>query len=64
MSNICENCQYGDHFNARTDEIKRYGPDVMGCKRPNWEGYTKHGSTCEAFHATNVTKPSLICFES
>jgi len=45
----CENCQYGDHFNARTDEIDRYGPDVMGCKRPNYEGYTKHESTCEAF---------------
>ena len=46
---ICENCLYGDHFNARSDEIERYGIEVMGCKRPNYEGYTTHRASCEAF---------------
>lgn len=52
----CENCQHGDHFNARTDEIERYGPAVMGCKRRNYEGYTNHKSTCEAFIICNIVK--------
>jgi len=49
----CEHCSQGHRFDARTDEIERYGPDVMGCTRRNFEGYTKHGSTCEAFHLSN-----------
>lgn len=45
----CAYCTHGRHFTARNDEIERYGSEVMGCKRPNWEGYTQQKSTCEAF---------------
>jgi hypothetical protein len=53
-SRTCENCTFGDHFSARSDEMERYGADVMGCKRPNWDGYTRRASTCEAFAALSA----------
>jgi hypothetical protein len=46
----CEFCIYGDLFNPRVDELERFGPDVMGCKRPHWEGYTNKQANCEHFH--------------
>lgn len=45
----CQFCIYGDLFNPRPDEIERYGPDVMGCKRLHWEGYTNKRANCEHF---------------
>lgn len=45
----CAHCRHGHHFTPRADEIARYGESVMGCRRPNWEGYTRWNSVCEAF---------------
>lgn len=48
-TNHCKDCQHGDHFISRKDEIERYGLDVMGCQRLNYEGYTTLTGTCEAW---------------
>lgn len=45
----CDNCLYGNRFDPRPDELDRYGPDVMGCKLPGWEGYTRRWQLCVAW---------------
>lgn len=35
----CTDCMWVDRFNPRPDEIAR--GLTLGCKKPNWEGYTK-----------------------
>ncbi|MGL5735273.1 MAG: hypothetical protein ACRCYS_10450 [Beijerinckiaceae bacterium] len=45
----CKLCAHGDNFIPRKDEVERFGLDVMGCNRLNYEGYTTYHSTCEAF---------------
>lgn len=46
----CQFCTHGDLFKPRPDEIEKHGPDVMGCKRLHWEGYTSKKANCEFFH--------------
>lgn len=46
----CQFCIHGHKFNPRADEIERFGPDVMGCNRPHYEGYTAKTANCEAFY--------------
>ena len=45
----CDNCAWGRLFKPRPDEVARYGENVMGCTRLNWEGYTQRDDKCEAF---------------
>jgi hypothetical protein len=54
----CDKCTHGKRFKPRQDEVERYGPDVMGCNRLNWEGYTQPKSTCEAFFAYKQQEPT------
>lgn len=39
MSKKCEDCTWVDKFKPRKDEIER--GLLLGCKYPNYEGYTK-----------------------
>lgn len=45
----CQFCRFGAKFIPRADELALFGDDVMGCIRPNWEGYTHKTANCEAF---------------
>lgn len=38
----CKNCCWVDEFSPRKDEEDR--GLTLGCKKPNWEGYTKNGA--------------------
>jgi hypothetical protein len=44
MDRVCENCIYFYAFKPRPDEVER-GLEA-GCKKPNFEGYTKRKDTC------------------
>lgn len=52
----CQFCRYGDLFNPRPDELEKFGDGVMGCKRPNWEGYTQKTANCDAFFPAIATQ--------
>lgn len=55
---VCANCTHVRTFKPRDDERERFGFGQIGygCNRPNWEGYTKAGSTCEAFAALKARR--------
>jgi len=49
---ICDNCFYVRRFQPREDEIKR--GLTLGCRFPNYEGYTRPGATCGFWRAAKV----------
>ncbi len=45
----CDNCTFVRRIKPRPDEVEKYGPNVMDCRRYGWEGYTQPEDVCEAF---------------
>lgn len=54
----CATCKMRDEFSPRQDEVDRFGADVMGCSRLNYEGYTWPTATCEAY-ARDESRPRV-----